>query len=94
MMELDLGDAYNGVLHNIIHNATERMLGMSKEMWIIKWTANALLNKTVALNCKTWTPQPKQIFPGISHGSRLSFSIKIASLAKQYQPPVANYSPL
>jgi hypothetical protein len=65
---LDLKDAYNRINYQTLLSV---MCDLEMQLWIIRWTSNALYGRTVAISCRNWSSSPITICPGLSQGSPL-----------------------
>ena len=66
--------------------------------WIIRWIANVLICRKVALRCGSWTSEIRTIVPGLPQGSPLSpvlfnvYTLRIAQLQTSSNCRVLTYA--
>ena len=78
---IDLEDAYNRVSYKKLMDI---LLELNLDPWLLRWTAEALLIRKVALRNGKWVSEVTEIAPGLPQGSALSpvlFNIYTSQIA-------------
>ena len=78
---IDLEDAYNRVDYDKLMDS---LLDLNIDPWIMRWIAEALMSRKVALRSGVWVSDVKEISPGLPQGSALSpvlFNVYTAKIA-------------
>jgi hypothetical protein len=81
VVAIDLEDAYNRVSYD---KMMDLLLNLGLDPWLIRWIAEALMTRKVALKSGKWVSDVQEISPGLPQGSALSpvlFNIYTAKIA-------------
>ncbi|BFZ05508.1 hypothetical protein BsWGS_08547 [Bradybaena similaris] len=83
LVALDLEDAYNRVDYSVL---IQVLKNWNIDLWLVRWIASLLLERTVALRFGQWTSETRRIAPGLRQGSPLSpvlFNAYTAMICRQ-----------